>query len=154
MAAMSRVDFAFGAPDRLRMACEVVRKHYAAGRPLVVYTQNSQLMGRFDRLLWSFEPDAFIPHVDAADPLAPQTPVIFTTTPPMPDMHAGHAQAPVWLINLDADIPPTAGHFPRILEVIDNKPAEVAAARQRWRAYKQDGHELFAHDVSNTAPAS
>ena len=39
---MSRVDFAFGAPDRLRMACEVVRKHYEAGRQVVVYLSDAR----------------------------------------------------------------------------------------------------------------
>src|SRR3546814_3195272 len=75
---MSRIDFAFGAPDRLRMACEVVRKHYVSGRPLLVYTQDTQRLARFDRLLWGFDAQAFVPHVQADDPLAGQTPVLLT----------------------------------------------------------------------------
>lgn len=145
---MARVDFAFGAPDRLHTACEVVRKHYLAGRPLLVYAQNAKVLNRFDRLLWSFEPDAFIPHVDVDDALAATTPVLLTSKPPMPDMHAGHTQAPVWLINLDDAIASTSDHFQRVLEIVDAKPAEVENARERWRAYKQAGHELHAHDLS------
>src|SRR3546814_13713100 len=81
---MSRIDFAFGAPDRLRMACEVVRKHYVSGRPLLVYTQDTQRLARFDRLLWGFDAQAFVPHVQADDPLAGQTPVLLTASPPSP----------------------------------------------------------------------
>lgn len=145
---MARIDFAFGAPDRLRMACDVIRKHHMAGRPLMVYSRNEGRLKQFDRLLWSFEPVAFIPHVDVTDALAQVTPVLFTTSPPSPEQHAQHAHAAVWLINLDDDIPATASQFERIIEIVDHQPDEVQAGRQRWRAYKEAGHDVRAHDVS------
>lgn len=148
---MARIDFAFGAPDRLRMACDVVRKHHAAGRPLLVYSQNSGRLKQFDRLLWSFEPTAFIPHVAVDDELAPVTPVLLTSTLPTPEQHPRHAESPVWLLNLDDHAPETAPQFQRILEIVDSKPAEVQNARQRWKAYKEAGHDLHAHDVSARA---
>src|SRR3546814_4028117 len=98
---MSRIDFAFGAPDRLRMACEVVRKHHVSGRPLLVYTQDTQRLARFDRLFLGFDAQAFVPHVQADDPLAGQTPVLLTASPPSPIPAANGLQA--WLINLDLD---------------------------------------------------
>lgn len=145
---MARIDFAFGAPERLRMACDVVRKQHASGRPLLVFSRHTERLKQFDRLLWSFEPTVFIPHVDAFDELASVTPVLLTSASPSPELHARHSQAPVWLINLDDDIPASAAQFERILEIVDSKPAEVESARRRWRAYKDAGHELRAHDVS------
>jgi DNA polymerase-3 subunit chi len=153
---MSRVDFAFGAPDRLRMACEVVRKHYLAGRRLVVYTQDTKRLAQFDRLLWSFDPEAFVPHVMADDPLAGSTPVVLTAAGPLPvpapvpAKDAGTALQP-WLINLDLDCPPGAGDFERILEIVSDHDEDKAAARSRWRQYQAEGHTLHAHGVS--APA-
>lgn len=144
---MSRIDFAFGAPDRLRMACEVVRKHFLAGRQMVVYTKDKQRLSHFDRLLWGFDATAFIPHVRADDPLAPQTAIIFTSdapTPPAPDT----AQTVSWLVNLDLDCPPEAEKFSRILEIVSNHVDDTAAARKRWKQYKASGHDLHAHDVS------
>src|SRR5690606_29002572 len=80
--AMSRVDFAFGAVDRLRTACDTVRKQFLSGRRLVVYAADRSLLKRFDHMLWGFEATAFIPHVWVNDPLAETTPVLLTVDPP------------------------------------------------------------------------
>ena len=65
---MTRIDFAFGAPDRLRMACQVVRKRVLAGQRLVVYCKDGSRLAAFDRMLWAFDDTAFVPHVLANDP--------------------------------------------------------------------------------------
>src|SRR5690606_8637260 len=140
---MSRVDFAFGAPNRLRTACEVVRKHYNAGRLVVVYTQDRQRLERFDHLLWSFDPAAFVPHVMTDDPLAAQTPVQLTATAPA-TAQAGHTP-PAWLLNLDLSCPPGYEHFDRILEIVSDHEDDKLAARERWLQYKAAGHALHAH---------
>ncbi|MBF6615655.1 MAG: DNA polymerase III subunit chi [Candidimonas sp.] len=150
---MVRIDFAFGAPDRLRMACQVVRKHYLAGRPLVVYTQDAQELARFDRLLWSFEPTAFIPHVLAGDPLAAESAVTLTSSLPT-ELPGGATGLPPWLINLDAGCPPTAEGYERILEIVSDRDDDKQAARERWRQYQSAGHTLNAHDVSGRAAGS
>lgn len=154
---MTRVDFAFGAQDRLRMACEVILKHYAAGRRLIVYACDPQLLARFDGLLWGFDPAAFVPHVYASDALAGQTRVVLTPSLPvsaLPNEPASVAamadsvQSPPWLVNLDADCPPAAARFERILEIVGNDTPEKESARERWRNYKALGCQVFAHDVS------
>lgn len=144
---MTRIDFAFGAQDRLRMACEVIRKHYLAGRELVIYTQDKQKLARFDRLLWGFDATAFIPHVSADDPLAGQTAVLLTSTEPVPPTDKGTKYKP-WLINLDLNCPPGAERFERVLEIVSNHDDDKQAARERWRQYKEAGHDLHAHDIS------
>jgi len=144
---MARVDFAFGAADRLRMACQVVHKHYLAGRPLVVYASDKQRLEKFDRLLWGFDATAFVPHVAADDPLADRTPVLLAAAAPLP-MPLPGAALPAWLVNLDLDCPPDAERFERILEIVSDHEDEKQAARERWRRYQAAGHTLHAHDVS------
>lgn len=139
-----RVDFAFGAADRLLKACEVARKQVAAGRRLIVYTANQPRMTKFDRLLWQFEATAFVPHVMSSDPLAEKTPVLLETGEPSPAL----ASAGAWMLNLDTECPPGAENFERILEIVSNHPEDKAAARQRWRLYQELGFELRAFDVS------
>ena len=155
---MTRIDFAFGAPDRLRMACEVVRKHCAAGRRLIVYTRDADRLAKFDRLLWGFEATAFVPHVMADDPMAAATPVLLAedlaalpgdVAPANADT-AAQAASP-WLVNLDLQCPPDAARFDRILEIVSNHEADKNAARERWRQYQTEGHTLHAHDVSGRA---
>lgn len=139
-----RVDFAFGAADRLLKACEVARKQVGAGRRLVVYTRNPSRLAKFDRLLWQFDATAFVPHVMSADPLADRTPVLLEPGKPDPAMAASGA----WLLNLDTECPPGAEHFERILEIVSGHPEDKTAARQRWRAYQESGYDLRAFDLS------
>jgi len=140
----TRVDFAFGAPDRLLKACEVTRKQVAAGRRLVVYTRNAARLAKFDRLLWQFDATAFVPHVMSDDPLAERTPVVLEPGAPDPALAARGA----WLLNLDTECAPGSEHFERILEIVSGHPDDKAAARLRWREYETCGHELRAFDLS------
>ena len=80
---MTRIDFAFGAPDRLRTACQVARKRYLAGQRLVVYCRDGSRLASFDRMLWAFDDISFVPHVLANDPLAADTPVVLTASDPL-----------------------------------------------------------------------
>jgi len=146
---MARIDFAFGAPDRLRMACEVVHKHYLAGRRMFVYCTDTRRLERFDLLLWGFERTAFVPHVSADDELAEITPVHLSTKPP-----PGNEPVAAWLLNLDTACVPEAHRYTRILEIVSHHEADKTQARDRWRAYKDEGHELHAHDVGSRAPES
>lgn len=142
---MTRIDFAFGARDRLRAACDAVYKHYRRGGHLVVYCTDQVLLERFDLMLWGFDATAFIPHVHVDDPLAEQTPVLLTNKPfsPHPD-----ATPTPWLVNLDVSCAPELEHYERVLEIVPQDEDSIQAGRQRWRQYKNEGHDLHAHDVS------
>lgn len=150
---MSRIDFAFGARDRLRMACEIVRKQYLAGREIVVYTRDAQLLERLDLLLWGFDAAAFVPHVAANDALAACTPVTLTTQAPARRAPAQDHEKAAWLLNLDTQCPPNIGQFERVLEIVSNNDEDRQSARERWRGYKAGGHILHAHDIAQrTSP--
>ncbi|MFY1966372.1 DNA polymerase III subunit chi [Achromobacter xylosoxidans] len=147
---MTRIDFAFGAPDRLRMACQVVRKRYLAGQRLVVYCKEGSRLAAFDRMLWAFDDTSFVPHVLANDPLAAETPVILTAGDPWQAAQAAVAdgQPQPWLLNLDDACPPGFDAFERLLEIVSDDPDDKLAARQRWRAYQGAGHTPQSHDLS------
>jgi len=142
----TRVDFAFGAADRLLKACEVTHKQVAAGRRLVVYTRSQPRLAKFDRLLWQFDATAFVPHVMSGDPLAARTPVLLEAGAP----GAALASDGFWLLNLDTECPPGGERFERILEIVSGHPDDKTAARQRWRRYQETGFELRAFDISGS----
>lgn len=147
---MTRIDFAFGAPDRLRTACQVVRKRYLAGQRLVVYCKEGSRLTAFDRMLWAFDDTSFVPHVLANDPLAAETPVILTAGDPWQAAQAAVAdgQPQPWLLNLDDACPPGFDAFERLLEIVSDDPDDKQAARQRWRTYQGAGHTPHSHDLS------
>lgn len=145
---MPRIDFAFGAPHRLQTACQVVHKHYLAGRRLLVYCSQETVLRDFDQLLWRFEPTAFVPHVAAADPLAPQTPVLLCQSEPHQWLDRQADGVSPWLLNLDMQCPPSFAQFTRILEVVSNHDDDKLAARERWRSYAAAGHTPNAYDLT------
>ncbi|MFY4000901.1 DNA polymerase III subunit chi [Achromobacter xylosoxidans] len=147
---MTRIDFAFGAPDRLRMACQVVRKRYLAGQRLVVYCKEGSRLAAFDRMLWAFDDTSFVPHVLANDPLAAETPVILTAGDPWQAAQAAVAdgQPQPWLLNLDDACPPGFDAFERLLEIVSDYPDDTQPARHRGRAYQGAGHTPQSHDLS------
>jgi DNA polymerase-3 subunit chi len=148
---MARIDFAFGAPDRLRVACQVTRKQFLAGQRLVVFCGDPSRLTAFDRLLWALDDISFVPHVLATDPLAPHTPVLLTAADPAAAAQSFPADgAPAWLLNLDDDCPPNYTSFPRVLEIVSDDDADRQAARQRWRGYQAQGQDLRSHSLQET----
>lgn len=153
---MTRIDFAFGAGDRLRAACQTTRKRYLAGQRVVVYCRDGTRLSAFDRMLWAFDDISFVPHVLANDPLAAETPVVLTAGDPaavLPPGGAPHGTPETWLLNLDDDCPPNYDGFVRLLEFVSDDPADRQAARQRWRVYQAAGHALHSHDLTRAAGA-
>jgi len=145
---MPRIDFAFGVSHRLRTTCEIVHKHYLAGRRLLVYSRQAATLRDFDQWLWRFAPTAFVPHLPDDDPLADQTPVLLCATDPQRHLDAVPGDQSPWLVNLDSECPPAFERFARILEIVSRHTVDVQAARARWRQYAAGGITPIGHDLS------
>ncbi len=73
---MARINFAFGAVERISQACQTTLKQYLAGQKLIVYCSDVERLRQYDQKLWAVNDAAFVPHVWVNDPLADQTPII------------------------------------------------------------------------------
>jgi DNA polymerase-3 subunit chi len=51
------------------------------------------------------------------------------------------------LINLQLAIPPFFSRFQRVVEVVTQEPASLAALRESWKFYKERGYQLEKHDL-------
>jgi DNA polymerase-3 subunit chi len=143
---MARVDFAFGASNKLSQACQTALRQYLAGQKMVVYCSDTAMLKAFDRQLWAVGEAAFVPHVMAEDALAGQTPIILASE----NLEHVMAEAPAeaWLLNLDEQCPPWVGKLTRVLEIVSDDESDKAGARVRWRAYQAAGHDLRSHRLS------
>lgn len=141
-----RVDFAFGAPNRFRVSCEILQAQYQRGRQFLVYLSDQRALAHFNRFLWGFQPTAFVPHALASDTFAAQTPIILCHDP-QTLKQAGEWLSQPWLLNLDQDIPPVLPSSQRILEVVSTEEQCRQQARQRWRQYQSRGFELKAREL-------
>lgn len=138
---MTDVRFYHNAPDRLRVACVLTAKASNSGRRVSVFAPDGSTARHFDHMLWSFQPLAFIPHVPAGSPLAPETPVVIgSRLDALPHNDV--------LINLGDDLPSGFERFQLIVEIVGHSEPERQAARARFRGYKAQGHRLDAHDLN------
>ncbi len=127
--------------EPLLLVCELARKAHDAGLPTLVLARDMAQAEALDDLLWSFDPDAFLPHQiagledDDEDELAPILIAAPDTDAPMRPL----------VINLrDAC---AEGAFERVLEVVPADPSARAPLRERWKQYQSRGLQLNKHDM-------
>ena len=141
---MARADFYLIDKPRFReepllLVCELARKAFDAGIPTLVLARDTAQAEAIDDLMWSFDPDAYLPHQiagsDEEDELTPILILAPDTDFPMRPM----------VINLrDAAV---EGDFERVLEVVPADPAARAPLRERWKQYQARGLDLNKHDM-------
>lgn len=140
---MTEVSFYTGVPDRQAYACRLLRKTLTAGLKTGVWGP-MRLLERLDQTLWTFDPGEFLPHLI----VRPDTPALLRERTPvlMSDRLDDLAGCQV-LLNFEPEPPPDPDRFERILELVATDPDQVAAGRQRFKAYKQLGVPLNHHVI-------
>mgnify|MGYP003510792101 CR=1 FL=1 len=141
---MPRADFYLIAKPRfasepLRLVCELARKANDAGMPTLILARDLAQAEALDDLLWSFDPDAFIPHQIAGSEDDEEEAMVLIAAPEHP------ADPRQMVINLrDA---PWLEACERVLEVVPADPSAREPLRERWRQYKEAGYALSKHDM-------
>ncbi|MBM3565702.1 MAG: DNA polymerase III subunit chi [Alphaproteobacteria bacterium] len=106
------------------------------GKRAVVLFGNAERVEPTNALLWSYDPDSWIPHGSARDGDAAMQPVWLTAA----DENPNGAQ---FLFLADGAVSTRIAEYERCFEIFDgNDPAAVEVARARWTAYKDAGHAL------------
>ena len=141
---MPRADFYLIDKPRFReqpllLVCELAKRGYAANLSILVLARDAAQAEAIDDLLWSFDPDEYLPHqIAGMDEGDDDTPILIAT----PDMDI---PARPMLINLRDGAP--NGSFDRVLEVVPADPAARAPLRERWKHYQSLGFEVNKHDM-------
>jgi DNA polymerase III subunit chi len=136
---MTSIDFYTHVADRLAVAAKLVVKALAQHGHVRVLTQDGAATEALDRLLWLQPATGFLPHCRLSSPLAAETPVWID--------HVLEHQGPASvLINLHASPPPFFSRFERLAEIV--AADDPAAARERFRFYRERGYELRTHNMA------
>lgn len=115
---------------------QLIVKALQNGRRIVVKTGQSAEVERLNEHLWTFDPDSFIPHGSAKDGNESGQPVWITEKDENPNM------ADVLILTHGA-ADYSDGGFSMICDMLDGRdPEAVAAARGRWKLYKEQGHQV------------
>jgi len=139
-----RADFYLIAKERFReepllLVCELAKRGYAANLPILVLARDAAQAAALDDLMWSFDPDEYLPHqIAELDEGDDDTPILIST----PEMDI---PTRALLINL-RDAAPT-GSFDRVLEVVPADPSARGPLRERWKHYQALGFDVNKHDM-------
>ena len=139
-----RADFYLIAKPRfltepLKLVCELARKANDASQYTLVLARDAAQAEELDELLWSFDPDAYIPHQIVGEDVDEEEAIVLIATP-----GADAPQRPL-VINLRDE--PYLGACERVLEVVPADPSAREPLRERWRQYKAAGYALNKHDM-------
>lgn len=141
---MSRVDFYIlpehGRQDRSHFACVLTMKAWHAGNRVCLLSDTREQAADLDELLWTFRDISFVPHALADSDTVADVPVVLSWN----DYPAEQTDV---LINLGDAIPSAADKFVRIMEIVGGDTSERQRARDRYRQYREQSHELHNHEI-------
>lgn len=126
--------------EPLRLVCELAKRAFANSLPTLVLVRDRAQAEELDDLLWSFEPDAFIPHQIAGEDMDEEEEADVLILPP-------DADAPMRPLVINLRDAAVEGGFERVLEVVPADPAARDPLRERWKQYKARGFELKKYDM-------
>jgi DNA polymerase-3 subunit chi len=115
---------------------QLVEKALGTGRRVLILTGSQARTEALDDLLWTYNPNSFLPHGTARDGNAALQPVWLTDA----DENPNNAQI---LFLVDHARSPLVATMERCLVVFDGRDdAAVAQARMAWKDYKALGYAL------------
>ncbi len=132
---MTRIDFYSTDQSRLQIVCKLAAKALSQDIAVTIFAPDDSVARALDNMLWSYPATGFIPHCLSTDRVAAHTPVIIV---PVLE-NSGPDQL---LVNLADTFPAAFGRFRRLIEIVSSEDGDQAAARTRWKHYKERGYEV------------
>ncbi len=114
----------------------LLEKTLEAGKRAVVMAGSEQRVEALAQLLWMYDPASWLPHGTARDGDADLQPVWLTDKDEAPN-------GATFLFLTDGADSGRVADYERCFDLFDgNDPSAVEAARKRWTACKDAGHEM------------
>ena len=120
-------------PAAILQACLLCADFYRNNQKVFVYCANQQDAEQLDEVLWQFDAHSFVPHNLAGEGPARGAPIEISWLPPKNSRQV--------LINLTSTVPVFVNRFSQIIEFVPAAEHGKAAARQKFKHYRQLGVE-------------
>lgn len=138
---MTRVEFFFNVDDKLAKTTELCEKALAKGRELMVFTQGEAMNEAVQAALWQHSASSFLACSDHTTSQLHEAPILVS------HQHDGLTKDDV-LINLQAQHPPFFSRFRYLVELVGPDEADKAAARLKFRFYRDRGYGIKSTDMA------
>lgn len=138
---MTRVEFFLNVPDKLAKTAELCERAVAKGRQLTVFTQDAAMSERMRQQLWQLSATSFLPSADPDDLESQHAPIIV-------DAYGKNLLQDDILINLQMEHPPFFSRFRYLVELVGVEESDKAAARVRYKFYRDRGYQVKTTDVA------
>ena len=155
---MARIDFHSNVADKLLYCCRLSRKIMASAdvqghlRTIVIVGSSKELQ-ELDVLMWSFSKTDFLPHAWLDQVAAQETPIVVVSDEQ--ELQGSAIPHGDVLIYLKKEEPKQFNQllerFPRWIEVVTTQEDERLAGRERYKAYRELGHDLHHFDQAKGA---
>lgn len=123
---------------------KLLDKALGAGLKVVVMAGSPERVEHLNGHLWTYSDESWLPHGSARDGEAALQPIWLTDRDENPN------EAGV-LVLCDGVMPTQVASYARCLDLFDgNDPEAVQAARERWKVWKAEGHELVYYQQTSS----
>jgi len=115
---------------------KLLEKVLESGARAVVMASSEERVESLASVLWTYHPNSFLPHGTARDGKPEQQPIWLTERDENPN-------GATILVLTDGATSDAVDRYARCLEIFDGgDPDAVGRARERWRGYKDAGHNV------------
>ncbi|GLX85862.1 DNA polymerase III subunit chi [Thalassotalea loyana] len=125
--------------DYLLQACVHAANLYRQNIRAYIYTEDLNQAHDIDELLWSFDPQAFVPHNLVGEGNKQGAAIEIGHQPPK-------NRRPV-LINLTTQVPNFANQYQQIIDFVPANSTLKQHARERFKQYRSMGFSLNTHQT-------
>lgn len=126
--------------------CFQAAYYYRQNQRVFIYCHDQDQAHQVDELLWSFEPDSFVPHNLINEGPKNGSAVEISWQPPT-------NRRPI-LINLTSTVPNFAHQFSQIVDFVPHDEQLKQSARERFKVYRQLGFQVDNQSVSSALATS
>ena len=115
---------------------KLLEKAVAAGYRVLLVGENDHQLEKLDQLLWTYDPDSFLPHGTIKGGSSEKQPILINSNFESPN-------GANLLAIINGAMSDKTEQFDRIIDMFDGKDQQaVENARNRWKKYKDQGHSL------------
>lgn len=125
--------------DARQLACRLALMAWERGHRITVTTTSEAEAGELNELMWANPAGRFLPHEIAEPDTEQLAPVSIGL---LEDLKAGDV-----VINLCPEPIPEPGRFKRLLEIVPPQGPGLAASRDKFRFYRDQGISPQSHDI-------